>query len=48
MKTRPLHRAFALALAALVTLATLGGIDELASLPSASSQWADALVAPRG
>jgi len=46
MKTRSLHRAFALALAVLFTLATLEGIDALASRPDVSPQWAAALPAP--
>ena len=40
MQTRLFERAVALCLAAVVTLAMLGGIDQLAQRDEASSQWA--------
>lgn len=40
MQTRLIERAVALCLAAAVTLAMLGGIDQLAQRSEAASQWA--------
>lgn len=40
MTHRLIHRAFSFALAAVLTLGMLGGIDTLSSLDDASPQWA--------
>jgi len=40
MQQRLIHRAFSFALAAIVTLGTLGGIDQLWQPAAAAPQWA--------
>ena len=47
MSNQPLHRIVALAFAAVVTLAMLGGIEWLAQPDEAAPQWAQQLLAPR-
>jgi hypothetical protein len=48
MKPNRTARTVSFALALLLTLGMLGGIDRLASLADASPQWAAAVMAPRG
>lgn len=48
MKTHPLQRAAALALALLVNLAMLGSIETLAGNEAVSPLWAAVVAAPRG
>jgi len=40
MTQRLIHRAFSFALAAMLTLGTLGGIDQLSKPNEAAPQWA--------
>ncbi len=47
MKSLLVQRVVSFGLAALLTVAMLGGIDRLAGLESVSPQWAAALTAPR-
>jgi hypothetical protein len=47
MQSQLIHRAFSLCLAAAVTLAMLGGIDQLSQREEAPAQWAQSHT-PRG
>lgn len=47
MFQRTLHRAFSLALAAVLTAGMLGGIDQIFQPEDAAPQWAQQSVSPR-
>lgn len=47
MKAHPIQRLASLALATVITAATLGGLDGLASRIEVSAIWAAASMAPR-